>query len=352
VFETQMEYYEKEFFPWCLKNNVKYVLSLGDIVHNRNVIDLWILQELKQRFFKWFDDNNIQLHILIGNHCTYYKSSLETNFLAENVNEFTNTIVYSDPTIIKINKYTIAMMPWIIDEKQIKFPEAVDIVCGHFDVKNMLMVKGIYSSDGLDASIFKKYKYVFSGHYHIKSQKDNLHYVGTQYQLSWSDYNEEKGFYVLEDDYKLKFIENKCTPKFLKLYYTSSIEDGVKLKVAGYKKKVVEVTKDEAIALGKNNYFKLITDKITNQHELDLFYASLMNVTKNDYKIEIINSNEIIETFDFDEIEESISVDANTHDLIKDCLQSITFEKNILKEDILSLFDELYKEALEFKSME
>ena len=55
VFETQMEFYEKQLFPFILKNNIKYVISLGDITDKRDHIDLYILQEI------FYDDKKISI---------------------------------------------------------------------------------------------------------------------------------------------------------------------------------------------------------------------------------------------------------------------------------------------------
>ena len=76
LFQTKMNYFKDVFFPYLLKNNITEVLHLGDMVHNRNQIDLFILQELKTQFFQWFEDNEVTLHCLVGNHDTFFKSHI------------------------------------------------------------------------------------------------------------------------------------------------------------------------------------------------------------------------------------------------------------------------------------
>lgn len=346
VFQTQMSFFEDEFFPYLLKNNIKDVLCLGDMVHNRNTIDLWILQELKRKFFKWFNDNNIELHCLVGNHDSYFKSTIETNFLTENVSEFECIKVYDKPCLKQIGKYIFHLVPWLVSEHDFK-PEKADLCCGHFDIVGMPMLKNIYSTEGLTTNLFSNYKYVLSGHYHIKSQKENVIYVGTQYQLSWADYNEDKGFYVLDDKFKLKFIENKTTPKFVKVWYSESADDGVKLKVTGLSGKAEDITPKEAIKIAKHNYVKLITDKILNQSELDNIYNSMLLVSFNNYKIEIINSNEIIESFDFEDIESDLENETDLFETISAYICGINYEESIDKDKLLNIIKELYKESIE-----
>src|ERR1035438_646512 len=117
IFESQFKFFEEQLFPYLLKNNIKNIIHLGDLVHNRNTIDLWVLQNLKIRFFKWFDENGINLHVLLGNHDIFYRNTLEYNFFRENVKEFQNIIVYDKPKVIELDNYKIYMVPWIIDEK-------------------------------------------------------------------------------------------------------------------------------------------------------------------------------------------------------------------------------------------
>ena len=338
IFTTQMEFFEQEFFPYIIKNKIKNVFHLGDIVHNRNTIDLWILQELKTRFFKWFDDNDVKLHLLIGNHDLYYRSTLDYSFQKENLKEFKNCLIYDKETIIEIDRYTIAMVPWICDTNTYILPENVDILFGHLEMRDFPMMKNILSHDGYEVNIFKNYKYVFSGHYHTKSNKENIYYIGTQYQLTWNDYNEEKGFYVLKDNYKLEYIKNSISPKFVKIFYN----DG-ELKQTGLFTKEI-ITEEEAIKITEQNFVRLYTISCTNQYKLDNFHSSLSLVSKNDYKIEIVDLREVIEDYDFSGIEDN---EENTIDIIINYINGMTFENSISKDSLIEMSKNLYREALD-----
>ena len=337
IFETQMEFFEQEFFPYILKNKIKNVFHLGDIVHNRNTIDLWILQELKTRFFKWFDDNNVKLHLLIGNHDLYYRSTLDYSFQKENLNEFKNCIIYDKETIIEIDRYTIAMEPWICDTETFILPKNVDILFGHLEMRSFPMMKNILSHDGYEYDMFKDYKYVFSGHYHTKSNKENIYYIGTQYQLTWNDYNEDKGFYVLKDDYKLEFIKNNISPKFVKIFYNNG-----DLKQTGLATKE-NITEKEAIEITKNNYIKIFITACNDQYKFDNFHSSLNLISKNDYKIEIINLEDVIEDYDFSHIEEN--EEENTIDIIITYINNMTFEESVNRDTLIEMSKILYREA-------
>jgi len=345
VFESMMLFFEDQFFPWCLKNNIKNVIHCGDLVHNRNMIDIWINQQIKSRFFKFFQDNDINLHILVGNHDLYYKSSMEVNYLIENTREFSNIKIYSEQEKIQIGKYSFLMVPWVINDSNFEFKESADICCGHFETIGFKMTSQMYADDGFNAQRFNdKFKITMSGHFHIKSSKKNIHYIGTQYPITWNDYNETKGFYVLGKEFKLKYIENKVNAKFVKLYY-SELDGQQEISASGLKKSSVKISPQEAIDIAKNNYCKLITKSVEHQGLLDTFYQSLVTVSRDAYKIETVDSNEIIESFDVSEIEEQIQEETDIETTVSSYLSGMTFEADIDKKYLIDMFQELYKES-------
>ena len=42
---------------------------------------------------------------------------------------------------------------------------------------------------GQEKSMFKRFEKVLSGHFHKKSDDGHIYYLGTQYEMTWSDYN-------------------------------------------------------------------------------------------------------------------------------------------------------------------
>jgi DNA repair exonuclease SbcCD nuclease subunit len=61
----------------------------------------------------------------------------------------------------------------------------------------------------MEASMFGKYEQVLSGHFHHKSARDNILYTGVPYQMTWADWNDPKGFHVLDTETReLEFIRN------------------------------------------------------------------------------------------------------------------------------------------------
>ena len=75
----------------------------------------------------------------------------------------------------------------------------------------------------MDKNIFSKFDRVFSGHYHMKSKKDNVTYLGNPYQLYWNDYGCKRGFHVFDTDtLKTTFYRNPFDT-FHKIYYNDGM---------------------------------------------------------------------------------------------------------------------------------
>lgn len=336
-----MKFIETQFFPYILKNKIKFVVCCGDFFHSRERIDWYILNEVKKRIFQWFDDNNIDFHILTGNHDTYNKNSIDCNSLTETVKAFKRTTIHDKTNIISYLKYKLAFVPWITDTKSFVFPGECDILFAHLELMEFPVMKGIMSKEGYDHTTFNNYNLVFSGHYHTLSSKDNVHMVGTPYQLTWNDYDTNKGFYVLDDNFNYEFVENIINPKHIKIYYENG---NIRIEGLG---KPLEVTKEESLEYVKNNYSRIYVVKMDNELDLDAYHTSILNVSCNDYVITRVNIAEIVESFDSSEFDEKFAEEESTLDLIISCISGMTFEDGIDKDRLASYSKKFYKQAFD-----
>jgi DNA repair exonuclease SbcCD nuclease subunit len=74
------------------------------------------------------------------------------------------------------------------------------------------MARGQMMDHGMDPKLFKRFKAVYTGHYHHKSSKGNIHYMGSPYEMTWADCGDVKGFHVLDTDtLELEFVPNPIT---------------------------------------------------------------------------------------------------------------------------------------------
>ena len=70
-------YFQNELFPLIKSRGVTRVIQLGDTLDKRKSIDFITSAFLIKEWLSWFDENNVELYSIIGNHDTYYKSTNE-----------------------------------------------------------------------------------------------------------------------------------------------------------------------------------------------------------------------------------------------------------------------------------
>ena len=53
---------------------------------------------------------------------------------------------------------------------------------------------------GMDADIFNKFDRVYSGHYHTRSNQENIYYLGNPYEIYWNDVGDTRGFHIFDTE--------------------------------------------------------------------------------------------------------------------------------------------------------
>ena len=204
--EYFMKFYEEQFFPYLEENNIKTLIHLGDVTDRRKFINFKTAHAFRQKFMKRLWEMKIDTHIIIGNHDTYYKNTNEVNSVSElcttydGVNE---PWIYTSPKEVEIGGCHMLFLPWICDDNYEESIYAIDnstseICMGHLEIKGFEMQKGIVNEQGLEKSQFKRFEKVISGHFHKKSDDGHIYYLGAQYEQTWSDYKDPKGFHIFD----------------------------------------------------------------------------------------------------------------------------------------------------------
>lgn len=192
-----------EIHDFCIKNEIRTVIHLGDFFHDRknlNTKTQFIAHKIARLF-----ENVGKMYIIVGNHDTYFKTSLEPNTL-----EFLKKY----PWIRVIEEVThlddITLCPWgMLPQMRGGY------CCGHFELKGFHMNNSYVCEHGMDPSILKDFEHVYSGHFHTPSTQGNITYLGSAYPQTFHDINSPRGFYVF-DNGNLTFIEYNNSPKFIK----------------------------------------------------------------------------------------------------------------------------------------
>jgi len=271
-------FYDEVFFPYLQENNIKTVIHLGDVVDRRKFINHNTAHNFKLKFWNRIDELNLDTHVIIGNHDTYYKNTNEINAL-QNLNISKNTKVYTSSKTINFDGLDILFIPWICDTNKEDAIYHIDnttaqIVMGHLEIKGFEMHKGHLNEQGLEKDLFKRFEKVMSGHFHKKSDDGHIYYLGCPYQIMWSDYNCPKGFHIFDTQTReLTRIPNPLI-MFKKFVYNDKSEDYSKKDLSEY----------------ENTFVKLF---ISNKTDTDMFDKLLDRFHNeiNAYEINVIEDN-------------------------------------------------------------
>ena len=71
--EYFFKFYENIFFPTLIERGITTCVHMGDVVDRRKYISYRTAHDFRKRFISKFQELGIDLHIIIGNHDTYYK---------------------------------------------------------------------------------------------------------------------------------------------------------------------------------------------------------------------------------------------------------------------------------------
>lgn len=265
------KFYANVFFPTCKQQGVTKVLHGGDLFDRRKYIDYFSLMRSKQYFFNQLEASGMTMYTLVGNHDIPYRNTLSANSPELLLTEYKSVVPISKPQVINVG-VDVAMIPWICadnydDSMKLIKNTAAPVCLGHFEIKGFAMYRGMESHEGFDSSIFKRFDLVLSGHYHHRSSRDNIRYLGNPYEITWQDCGDVRGFHILDTDkMTLEFIKNPYT-LFERVVYddsTNTLPD---------------------VSLLKDKFVKLVVQKKTDFYKFDLFLDKLYNCGAHDIKI-------------------------------------------------------------------
>lgn len=223
------KFYGQIVIPFIKASNIRQVIALGDTFDKRRSVNFMSLNEAKDMWFNPLDEMGVRMHMLVGNHDIYYKNTLRINAPRELLGEYPNIVIHDTPTTVMFDGLDILLLPWICDDNRDRVFDEISntsarVCMGHLELNGFEAHPGHVMENGMDKSLFDKFDRVFSGHYHMKSSKSNITYLGNPYQLYWNDYGCKRGFHVFDTEtLKTTFYRNPFS-MFHKLYYNNGLE--------------------------------------------------------------------------------------------------------------------------------
>jgi hypothetical protein len=322
-------FYDEVFFPYIDAHEITKVVDLGDTFDRRKYVNFDTLKRAREYFFDELYKRGIDYDNIVGNHSVYFKNTNRINSADLLLNAYQFNI-YTEPTEVELDGLKVLYVPWINSENYKRTLNLINetsatVLFGHLEIQGFEMYKGAINAAGLSRKSFKKFDMVLSGHFHHKSSINNIHYLGAPYEMTWSDYNDERGFHVLDTSTKdLTFVQNPII-MFNKVFYDD---------IDGKEEEILE----QDFSHIKNTYVKVIVKNKNNPYVFDLFIDKLnayepvnMQVVEDNFNLNLEDEDDIL-----DEAQDTIT-------LIKQYIKNLNLEKPKPMED---LFYELYHEAM------
>lgn len=321
--ENQFNYLQSSFFPFILKNKIKNVFILGDIFDNKKTIDVFTLNKVIS-FFNWFEENEINVYVIEGNHDIYYTTTNVISSVFCLLEKFKYIHIIKDFEYFNFDGITIGFCSWLNEDKLNKFKKSnksfhdwlleeysfkcnikkIDVLCCHLEINDFEITPNQICDFGLSKNVFSDFDKVFSGHFHKKNTIGNITYIGSLFETSWNDYNIDKGFCIFDTKTsKLRFHKNKDR-LFVKLF----INDDNITTIDSYKNKIIKITlsltdkdKDDYVIskLQSNNIdveLKVIEHESININEHDNLYDLIYKFIVDDTTIDDLQKSDILKT--------------------------------------------------------
>jgi DNA repair exonuclease SbcCD nuclease subunit len=189
-----------DFVDWYIaeakKEGCDTGIFLGDWHHNRNSLNITTMDHSLRALEKLgaaFD----QFFFFPGNHDLYYKDKRDIHSVEFGKYIPGVTIVHKPMTI-----GDVTMCPWLVgDEWKTIGKKGGKYIFGHFELPSFFMNAMVQMPDHGEIQLdsFKGYELGFSGHFHKRQVKQNMHYIGNAFPHNYADaWDDDRGMMILE----------------------------------------------------------------------------------------------------------------------------------------------------------
>ena len=316
----QRDFYEQVFFPYLNDNKITHILHLGDYYDHRKFVNFKALSDNREVFLDRLRRDGITMDIIPGNHDVYYKNTNELCSLKELMGHYMNEVnIIMEPKVMDYDGCKIAVVPWINNENYHSSIEFIknckaSIMGAHLELVGFDMMRGVKNTHGMDSKLFERFDQVWSGHFHTKSNQNNIHYLGGQMEFTWADANDPKYFHIFDTETReLTPVRNPLV-MFEKVVYNDEKTDYNTIDIAHLKDKFIKV-----VVIKKEDPF--IFDRFIDRlqqlgvHDLKIAetFDEFVGVNVEDDGISVEDTTELLDSY----------VDAVDTDLDKDKIKGL-----------------------------
>ena len=319
------KFYDEVFFPTLKKEGIDTILDLGDTFDNRKGVDLRSLDWAKSNYFDIIRDNGMKMISIVGNHTAFYKDTNDINTIDLMLREYDNIRIVEECEEITVGGLPILFIPWINSENDAKTYQMIqqstcNVAMGHLELNGFVATHGHVMDVGADFECYNKFKHVFSGHYHTRSNNGSIYYLGNPYEMFWNDVNDKRGFHIdYTDPLQLKTINNP----------------NAMYKILDYANTPRQMTNFEQY---RNKIVKVVVREKDDDKAYDMFMQSLSKASPYDIKV-------VERTVNMLAPDEDIAQSEDTMTLLNTYIDDLSTDLN--KSKIKDILRETYQQACE-----
>lgn len=313
-FDSQLKFFENQFFPYLEEHKIEDIFILGDIMDNRDHINVKILSNVHELFKRRFSKYNTR--IIVGNHDSYLKTDIKINSV-KMLEAIDNIRVYDeiavDEDVERRTGKKITMVPWVVDmegfNNWLNSNIHGDYCFGHFELSGFsLLPEYALKTENDPSHLLNCFDRIYTGHFHKREKREYgnkfVEYIGSPYQITRNDIGTQRGFTILDvETGEEEFVENNQSIKFIRYEYPEQIDpEEVKGNIVDVSVDFANTEDDDAFLKyisaieSAGSVFpptvKIVDENATNQADIVIEHKSIETVMK-----------EYIDTLDYDDKE-------------------------------------------------
>jgi len=205
------------YITWFIEEakarNCETCIFLGDWHHHRASINIATMNSTIKDL-KRLNDAFETVYFITGNHDLFYREKRDLNSI-EFARDLSNFVMVDEHFL----QDGVAIIPWLVgDEHKQVAKMKCKYMFGHFELPYFKMNAMIEMPDhgGIRADMLSGPEYVFSGHFHKRQYKNNIHYIGNAFPHNYADAQDnERGAMFLEWGGEPVYVNWAECPKYL-----------------------------------------------------------------------------------------------------------------------------------------
>lgn len=240
-------------------------IFLGDWSHHRASINVASMN-VSIKLLKMLNNNFEKVYFITGNHDLYFKDKRDLNSV-EYARDLPNFVMVDDIFI----QDDVAIIPWLVGDEWKRLSQIkVRYMFGHLELPYFKMNAMIEMPDhgGLQGTHLSGPEYVFSGHFHKRQYRNNIHYIGNAFPHNYADVDDvDRGAMFLEWGGSPTYVNWAECPKYKVFTLSEMLDNHATLLDAHTHARVklnIDITYEEA------NFIRDHFHQLYNVRELQL----------------------------------------------------------------------------------